>query len=202
MYEDDKWLIIIPHTEEAACYYGANTRWCTAAKEDNMFDYYNNDGPLYINIYKPKNRKYQFHFESSQFMDEEDEPIQLNELPWTEGALNYYKSINKEVYFRYDWVGNFYSNGIAQVELNDKYNWFSLEKQGLLFPNQWFDNVSDFDDGIAQVELNGKYYFLTLDGQLLNYDTQQPLSQEQVQELTNQQQIAEMVNRLVRNYLK
>ena len=168
VYEDNEWLIIIPHTEEAACYYGANTKWCTASTEsDNMFDYYNNQGPLYINIYKPTNSKFQFHFESSSFMDENDEEIQPNELPWTEGALAYYKSINKEVYLIFDWIDDFDSNGIAMVKLN------------------------------------GKYYFFTLDGQLLDYNTQQPLSQEQVQELfQQQQQIAEMVNRLVRNYLR
>jgi hypothetical protein len=240
VYEDNEWLIIIPHTEESACYYGANTKWCTAAKEDNRFDYYNNEGPLYINIYKPTNRKYQFHFEERQFKDEEDEPIQPNTLPWTEGALAYYKSINKYVYFKFDWIGysdsngivvvtlngkiNFFSlekqdylfpnkwfdwvddfdsNDIARVKLNDQWNWFSSEEQGLLFPNEWFDWVDDFYNGIALVELNGKKYYFTLDGQLLDYDTEEPLSQEQVQKLfQQQQQIAEMVNRLVRNYRK
>ena len=347
VYEDNEWLIIIPHTEEAACYYGANTKWCTAAMKGNMFDYYNGKGLLYINVYKPRNEKYQFHFEERQFMDEEDKPIQPNTLPWTEGALAYYKSINKDVYFRYDrvgkfdsngiaivylkgkinlfslekqgllspnlwfdkvesfyngiavvtlnrkqtwfslekqgllspnlwfdyvyefvegiarvelngketwfslekqdylfpnqwfdridyfykgiavvtlngkftwfsseeqgllfpnkwfdWVGNF-KNGIARVELNGKYTWFSLEKQDYLFPNLWFDKVDFFYNGIARVELNGEWYNFTLDGQLLDFATKEPLSQEQVQNLfQQQQQIAEMANRLVRNYRK
>ena len=136
VYEDNEWLIIIPHTEEAACYYGANTKWCTAAKEDNMFDYYNEKGPLYINIHKPTNRKYQFQFESRQFMDEEDKPIQLNELPWTKGVLDYYKSINKEIYFKFDEVYDIDDNGIAVVTLNNKETWFSAEKQDYLFPNK------------------------------------------------------------------
>ena len=278
VYEDEQWLIIIPRTKEAACYYGKDTRWCTAAKEDNMFDDYNNKGPLYINIHKPTNSKYQFHFETNSFMDEEDEEIQPNDLPWTEGALAYYKSINKYIYIMFDWVDDFNDNGIAKVELNDKmtwfslekqdylfpnlwfewvgiiyssgivqvklnekYNWFSLEKQDYLSPNLWFDSVGDFNNngiakvrlnekynwfslekqgllspnlwfdwvgiiyssGIAQVKLNGKKYYFTLAGQLLDYDTRQPLSQEQVQKLfQQQQQIAEMVNRLVKNYLR
>ena len=80
VYEDGQWLIIIPHTKEAAILYGKNTEWCTAAeKSENMFDYYNKKGPLYINIDKVNNRKYQFHFETSSYMNEEDESILYDE---------------------------------------------------------------------------------------------------------------------------
>ena len=76
-YEDSKWLVIIPKTEEAAVYYGKGTQWCTAASEsDNYFDYYNNHGKLYINIDKRNNEKYQFHFETQQFMDASDDFIE------------------------------------------------------------------------------------------------------------------------------
>jgi hypothetical protein len=30
-------------TKEAACHYGAGTKWCTAARENNMFDEYHKD---------------------------------------------------------------------------------------------------------------------------------------------------------------
>ena len=77
VYEDGKWLVVVPHTEESACYYGKGTQWCTAAdKSNNMFDSYNKDGLLYINILKGTNTKYQFHFETQQFMDATDKPIQ------------------------------------------------------------------------------------------------------------------------------
>lgn len=70
-YEDDTWLVVIPHTQEASCYYGKNTQWCTAATDSyNMFHQYYKDGLLYININKKTNHKYQFHFEDAQFMDE------------------------------------------------------------------------------------------------------------------------------------
>ena len=279
VYEDEQWLIIIPRTKEAACYYGKGTRWCTAATEsDNMFDYYNNKGPLYINIHKPTNNKYQFHFETRQFMDEEDEEIKPNTLPWTDGVLDYYKSINKYANIMFDWVsdiddiddngiavvilkdketwfsvekqellfpnkwfdwvsyfnkgiaivklkgkstwfslekqdylfpnqwfdkvGDFNHNGITRVELNGKMTWFSFAKQDYLFPNKWFDRVDVFDNGIAKVRLNGKNYYFTLDGQLLDINTRQPLSDKELQSLQKQQQVAEMVNRLVRNYLR
>lgn len=76
IFENGEWLILVPLTKEAAIYYGKNTRWCTAATNgNNMFAHYNAKGPLYVNIDKRSNRKYQFHFETSQFMDEEDRPI-------------------------------------------------------------------------------------------------------------------------------
>ena len=76
MYEDDEWLVIVPHTKEASIYYGKGTQWCTAAEKSyNAFDEYNEEGPLFININKKTNKKYQFHFESHQFMDENDHNI-------------------------------------------------------------------------------------------------------------------------------
>lgn len=75
VYEDGNWTVIVPHTQEAAQLYGSNTRWCTAAKERNMFDYYNNYGPLYIIIAKQDGTKFQFHFQTNQYMNSEDEAI-------------------------------------------------------------------------------------------------------------------------------
>jgi len=67
-------------TKEAACHYGANTKWCTAAKHDNMFDQYHKKGPLYVIHDKKENQKYQFHFETEQFMDHEDKPVRIGDL--------------------------------------------------------------------------------------------------------------------------
>ena len=70
--------IIVPNDEAAACYYGQGTRWCTAARANNMYDNYARDGDLYILLPKqPKydGEKYQLHFASGQFMDEGDSPI-------------------------------------------------------------------------------------------------------------------------------
>jgi hypothetical protein len=77
-YSDEQMRVIIPENETAACYYGQGTRWCTAAREHNMFDSYSSDGPLYIIIPKQPQHtgeKYQLHFESMQFMDEKDDKV-------------------------------------------------------------------------------------------------------------------------------
>ncbi len=72
---NEKWKVVIPKTAEAAIYFGRNTRWCTSAANDNMFEVYTKDGDLYIILEKKTNKRWQFHFESEQFMDEKDEEI-------------------------------------------------------------------------------------------------------------------------------
>lgn len=84
VYSDDSVRIIVPEDQEAACYYGQGTRWCTAATQgSNYFNQYNRSGPMYIMLPKqPKyqGEKYQLHFDSDQFMNEEDEPVSLVDL--------------------------------------------------------------------------------------------------------------------------
>ena len=72
--------IIKPEDQEAACYYGQGTTWCTAAKNNNMFNYYAKNSDLYILLPKKPQRdgeKYQVHFNSNQFMDESDDPVDM-----------------------------------------------------------------------------------------------------------------------------
>lgn len=58
----------------ASCELGSGTEWCTATGNTrNHFDDYIEDGPLYIFV--KGDDKYQFHFESGQFMDKDDNPI-------------------------------------------------------------------------------------------------------------------------------
>ena len=74
--------IITPFDERAAIYFGQDTRWCTARDDGhNRFNYYNSKGKLYILIPKqPKymGEKYQLHFETNQYMDENDDPVELS----------------------------------------------------------------------------------------------------------------------------
>lgn len=63
-------------TPEAARYYAAGTKWCTS--DASMFNQYNKMGPILM--INHKGRKYQFHNESNQFMDEQDRPVSLDHL--------------------------------------------------------------------------------------------------------------------------
>ena len=86
VYDDPNWKIIIPITREAACLYGSSTQWCTASKDNNYFDRYNKQGPLYIIINKSikndrdKMKKLQFHFETNQYMDTTDAQINITQF--------------------------------------------------------------------------------------------------------------------------
>jgi hypothetical protein len=78
-FENDQVRIVIPNDQAAACYYGQGTRWCTASTQGtNYFNHYHKDGQMYIMLpKKPKHEgeKYQLHFPSEQFMDENDHPV-------------------------------------------------------------------------------------------------------------------------------
>lgn len=73
--DTSEYKVVVPHTVEASQYYGRNTRWCTAAKMGNMFGEYAAAGDLYIILDKKNNRRWQLHFDSMQFMKEDDSPI-------------------------------------------------------------------------------------------------------------------------------
>jgi GNAT superfamily N-acetyltransferase/2'-5' RNA ligase len=81
IHHDAQIKIIHPKSQKAACFFGINTRWCTAATEGrNYFEHYNKDGPLYIVLVKADNKRYQLHFQSDSYMDERDRPINTWDL--------------------------------------------------------------------------------------------------------------------------
>lgn len=81
---NNEFRIIIPHDEEASCYYGQGTQWCTAARNNNMFNNYAGDGPMFIVMPKESipysGDKFQLHFCSGQIMDETDSDVMLSEI--------------------------------------------------------------------------------------------------------------------------
>ena len=172
VYEDDKWIVIIPHTMEAAQIYGEHTKWCTAAEDpdDNMFDYYNRDGYLYINIDKTNNRKYQFHFESESFMDEEDDEIEkpiLDSIGATNGLKEFYKKkigaleyiklsfdIDEECEYLWKKYKELLANGgnENEVYLPEAYLVWNKDRDKCCFINSnaeiisdWFDDANSFN---------------------------------------------------------
>ena len=67
----------------------------------------------------------------------------------------------------FDNIDNFDKNGLAKVELNDKFN--LIGTNGNLLSKQWFDNITDFDEnGIAQVSLNHKWNLIDINGNFLS----------------------------------
>lgn len=82
LIDSPNFKVIIPMTREAACLYGKGTRWCTSGNKDNKFEEYNRQGPLYDIIANlgGKQRKFQLHYESDQFMDERDNQISQEDI--------------------------------------------------------------------------------------------------------------------------
>lgn len=139
VYEDSNVLLVIPKTKEAAQYYGANTRWCTASNTDNKFDEYTKNGEeLYITIFKKLGDvgKFQFQFDEMQFMDSKDEDIDLpkfvktHEMVTEQWCKYFTKNINNEQHLRnlsyFDFVNKKY---IPEVIKNNKPNITIFPKQ-------------------------------------------------------------------------
>ena len=69
----DDWKIAIIHNKGAACELGKGTSWCTAAPGLDYFEnYYEPDDPLFYFEDRYGGERYQFHYGSGQFMNEED----------------------------------------------------------------------------------------------------------------------------------
>ena len=97
---DSKWLITAIHNKGAACELGKGTDWCTAAPGLDYFEqYYDQDDPLFFFKDKKTGERFQFHYGSAQFMDEQDIPLadefmaELHNLLKRTSALNKYKVI-------------------------------------------------------------------------------------------------------------
>jgi hypothetical protein len=79
--ETPNYMVYRPTTEAGSKFYGRETRWCTAAKEHNMFCHYNEDGNLYIIQSKSNpNDKTQFHPNTMQFMNPQDVKVSAEEI--------------------------------------------------------------------------------------------------------------------------
>ena len=82
VFSGDGFDVWVPETYAAECKLGAGTRWCTASTEsDYYYDYYKRvyGGDYYVLIGE-NGEKYQFHIESHQFMDKDDEPVDMVEF--------------------------------------------------------------------------------------------------------------------------
>ena len=152
IYADSSIRVIVPKDEAAACYYGQGTRWCTAAKSNNMFKHYHQSGDMYIVIPKnPKHagEKYQLHLHSKQFMDEQDRPIDLYKFVQEYPTIREVSVITKWAKYKNvpalmndddykEWKERSQKNlKFAGVSLNDDFYTLNLNAPGGNFINDW-----------------------------------------------------------------
>lgn len=161
VFEDSKWEVWVPHTYNASCKLGRGTTWCTASTES---DYYYNrykqeyGGEYYILINKQNpEEKYQFHFESNQFMDADDSPVDVGHIIGDDEKLKYffYK-------LRLD------SLGITQENIDTGLYTFDI---GLY---EFVDSILEFDIGVdtfrAVLEYDEDYFKGYGDGDYSNVE--------------------------------
>lgn len=110
IYQGPEGWVRIPMTNAASCYLGQNTRWCTAGRKDNMFDYYNKSDKLFVIYDKATKERYQLHINSGQFMDAADSNANIEIPMWArKPILNWYKENNpnmglKHLMFMVKWA--------------------------------------------------------------------------------------------------
>ena len=195
--------IIKPLTYNAERYFGSHTEWCTVAN-DTYFDNYIKDGPLYIIYPKngDANMKMQFHFESKSFADKNDnvweeasecidnvvkdenikqELLNVGKTIWdVKDLLSFEELVNelkqciaKGVEPSY-LFGISYDAGYGLRAFTIKDYWNFLTKNGQLLSNQWFDDISKFNEhGLMEVGKYDKdnlfrYNFLKTNGKLVS----------------------------------
>jgi hypothetical protein len=122
LHNGEKWFVFQPLTEKASCYLGVNTEWCTTwgpyslnkkhKDRSNMFNRYSPQGPLFIMIDKQNHdNKYQFHFESGQYMDRDDKRINVSEF--------IIRRENKEIF---DYFFPSFSREVSSDEIKNEIN--------------------------------------------------------------------------------
>ena len=95
------WTFYQPLTEKGSAYLGVNTEWCTTwgqyclnkkhRDRGNYFQSHHVKGPLFIMINKTNPLdKYQFHFETNQYMDKNDKRINTTEFWYGKDEIKYY----------------------------------------------------------------------------------------------------------------
>ena len=123
LYEDDEWIILIPKTHEASCYWAKGAHWCTAYRDDDeWFNKYSSEGPLFMNINK-KNPQLstQFHIESQQYMDYYDNAIEepiFEQISDGDILLDFYQNYLPAEKFM-SMIGSELGNGLYAAYLYD-----------------------------------------------------------------------------------
>ena len=101
LHTGEDWTFYQPLTEKGSSYLGVNTEWCTTWGEyclnkkhrdrGNYFQSHNIKGPLFIMINKTNPLdKYQFHFETNQYMDKNDKRINTTEFWFGKDEIKHY----------------------------------------------------------------------------------------------------------------
>lgn len=165
IFDEDDWVIAVPNTYEASGKLGENTRWCTTGcyGNDSYYKRYKRDynGEYYVNFDKTTSEtlhgkeypytRYQFHFESNQFMDADDEPISVEDIGIPQSAIDFYQNIDE------DYVIGGKSD---EQRYEEYYEWRCAN--GIRLTDD-LELLVDFNDNYERVEINENTIFYLYD---------------------------------------
>jgi len=189
--DDDKMRIYALHNKGAACKLGKGTEWCTAAPGLDYFEqYYEPDDPLFYFEIKhgtmggyTDTDRYQFHFGSNQFMDEDDQDIPEDYRDELISALAKTGAVNKYDIVQY-WVNR---NEVAQIihgEDTDPEMLFMIVKEyaGTGKDNDILDMIIDSDNTTEEML---RYIILNDDERIVEAMRDRRVSAEWLQTLAD-----------------
>ena len=170
IYEDDKFLVIKPKSEEASCKYGSNTKWCVTSKGSGYFGKYTTGRQsLYFIINKAKstNKNYSkvaIHFDDSgtpRYWDAQDSPMGQREIEIFEYAFSDMIESIKDDYKLYadsmvDRILAQIFNSIGETSVGTS-NYLN-SRNDLSVYIKGFQNISDLGFGHSQAELSISLY--------------------------------------------
>ena len=170
IYEDDKFLVIKPKSEEASCKYGSNTKWCVTSKGSGHFGRYTSGRQsLYFIINKAKSTnanyaKVAIHFDDEghlRYWDTQDSPMTQREIDVFEYAFPEMIDSIKDDYKLYavsmaDRVLSQIFNSIGETSVGTS-NYLN-SRNDLSVYIKGFQNISDLGFGHSQAELSISLY--------------------------------------------
>lgn len=162
--------------KEAACFYGGNqmksekgeTNWCTSAPGLSFFEKYISKGPLFVILPKSEEaefkygktkgdvsglpaKRYQFHFEDSQFMDPDDNQINLVKYFKPGGEMEELKEFFKP-YFAKKFLSKKESSTTGEFKLD-----YPEDASSNYAAIYGFDNIlNDLDAGLTKFQIINK----------------------------------------------
>ena len=170
IYEDDKFLVIKPKTEQSSCKYGSNTKWCVTSKGTGHFDRYTSGRQaLYFIINKAKSTnanysKVAIHFDDSgemRYWDTQDSPLSQREKDIFEYAFPEMIESIKNDY-------KLYAGSMTDKFLTESFNIIgenSVESKNYLNSNydlityiRGFQNIPDMGFGHSEAHLSISLY--------------------------------------------
>ena len=170
IYDDGKFMIIIPKSHQASCIYGAGTRWCTTSKDSShYFEKYKNEGELYYIIgYKAMSQKiavFISHDGDIQIYNENDDRIEhiLGDYLGYEDGVNIGEAIYK--HSRESKILFYFLGAEGMIKRNEKmglppYHGFDDEH---IVKQAAFGNIAQ-DSEVVINTLNSVYGDVNVDG--------------------------------------